>query len=58
MRVYVVIAEPYNMLTDDAYTIEKIFDSVEKAEAYVKEKNNVKKEDREYIYSYYGYKVE
>ena len=39
MKVYIVMSEPYNVLTDDEYTIEKVFDKEYKANAYVKEKN-------------------
>jgi len=39
VKVYIVMSEPYNVLTDDEYTIEKVFDKEYKANAYVKEKN-------------------
>jgi hypothetical protein len=57
MKVFVVIAT-FNGLADEQDHIDKIFDNEEKAKAYVKEKNNVKKEDREYTYDYYEYEVE
>ena len=39
MKVYIVMSEPYNVLTDEEYTIERVFDKENKANAYVKEKN-------------------
>lgn len=52
MKVYVVISEPAIAITDDYYSIEKIFDSEDKAKEFVEE-NNKKNQYIEFSYEEY-----